>query len=160
VIADIEALVAGSEDGPFRRPGDELRERLRRRIERGASLESEGFLSLAVEGDGRLIGDIQARAPKYAFPPGVCEIGITLLPDVRGKGFGREAVAQFTELLFSEKAMERVQASTALDNMAMRRVLELVGYRYEGVLRSYAPGGAGAREDYVMYAVVRPDWAR
>jgi len=37
----------------------------------------------------------------------------------------------------------------------MRRVLEHTGYELEGVLRSYAPGADGGREDYAMYAITR-----
>jgi len=51
-----------------------------------------------------------------------------------------------------------VQASTAADNIAMRRVLEKLGFMYEGTLRSFMPAGEG-RDDYVLYAVTRSDWA-
>jgi RimJ/RimL family protein N-acetyltransferase len=47
--------------------------------------------------------------------------------------------------------MARVQASTAVTNKAARRVLEKLGFKREGVLRSFMPGPRG-REDYVMYA--------
>ena len=156
-VDDIEALVANRENDSrsFGPTGDELRARLRKQIERTPSLDDGGFLSLAIEHDGQLIGDVQARAPKNGFPPGVCEIGITLFPDVRGKGHGRQAVTLFTERLF-EDGMERVQASTAVDNLAMRRVLELVGYEFEGVLRAFGPTDDG-REDYALYAAIRPD---
>jgi RimJ/RimL family protein N-acetyltransferase len=153
---DIDALVAAREHDStsFAPMGDELRTRLRKQIDRQPSLVDDGFLSLAIENDGQLVGDIQARAPKHGFPPGVCEIGITLFPDARGKGIGRQAVPLFTEQLFAE-GLERVQASTTVDNLAMRRVLELVGYEFEGVLRAFGPTDDG-REDYAMYAAVRP----
>jgi RimJ/RimL family protein N-acetyltransferase len=130
-------------------------ERLRRRIERNPTLEDGGFVSLAIEADGRLVGEIQARAPQHCFLPGVCEIGISLLEEARGRGVGREAVALFTEQLF-EQGLARVQASTAVSNLAMRRVLERLGWELEGVLRAYGPAEDGAREDYAMYAVTRP----
>ena len=87
---DIDDLVASHDDDPasFAPLGDLGRERLRREIERGPTLEDGGFLHLAIESDGRLVGDIQARAPNHAFPPGVCEIGITLFATVRGRGVG------------------------------------------------------------------------
>jgi RimJ/RimL family protein N-acetyltransferase len=153
---DIEPLVAAreSDSRSFGPTGDDLRARLSKQIDRSPSLADGGFLSLAVEHDGQLVGDIQARAPKGGFPPGVCEIGITLFADVRGKRIGRQAVTLFTEQLFGE-GMERVQASTAVDNLAMRRVLEVVGYEYEGVLRAFGPTEAG-REDYAMYAAIKP----
>lgn len=158
-LDDIDALIAEREHDPgsFAPLGDELRTRLRKQIERSPSLDDGGYLSLAIENDGRMIGGIEARAPKNGFPPGVCEIGITLFSDMRSKGFGREAVTLFTERLF-EEGVERVQASTAVDNLAMRRVLELVGYGFEGVLRAFGPSDDG-REDYALYAAIRPDSA-
>jgi RimJ/RimL family protein N-acetyltransferase len=78
-------------------------------------------------------------------------MGITLVARARGKGYGLEAVRLFTEHLLAN-GWPRVQASTALDNHAMRRVLERAGYGFEGVLRGFAPGDDGAREDYAMYA--------
>ncbi len=131
----------------------EARERLLKQIERAPTLEDGGFFSLAVEGDGLLVGDIQARAPKHAFPGGTCEIGITLFPGARGRGYGLEAVRLMTEHLL-DAGWNRVQASTSVENTAMRKVLERAGYDYEGVLRSYAPGDEG-REDYAMYAKTR-----
>ena len=157
-LDDIEALVAAHDGDPasFAPEGDAARERLRKLIERSPTLADGGFVNLAIESDGRLVGDIQARAPKHGFPPGVCEIGITLFADVRGLGLGRDAVALFTERLFDE-GWERVQASTSVDNVAMRRVLERLGWVFEGVLRSYSPGDGGGREDYAMYAATRGD---
>jgi RimJ/RimL family protein N-acetyltransferase len=142
---DIDTLAADERDA----------ERLRRRLERNPTLEDGGFFGLGIEADGRLVGEIQARAPQHCFLSGVCEIGIALLPDARGRGVGREAVAQFTEDLFAQ-GLARVQASTAVSNAAMRRVLERLGWELEGVLRSYGPEKGGGREDYAMYAVIRP----
>jgi RimJ/RimL family protein N-acetyltransferase len=156
---DIEPLVAARDGDPstFGPGGDDARERLRKQVERNLTLAADGFIELVVERDGEVIGDIQARAPKNGFPPGVCEIGITLFVHARGQGAGREAVELFTGHLFNE-GVDRVQASTAVDNAAMRRVLERLGYTYEGVLRDYAPANDGGREDYAMYAMTRGDW--
>jgi RimJ/RimL family protein N-acetyltransferase len=130
------------------------RERLLKQIERRPTLEDGGFFSLAVEGDGLLVGDVQARAPKHGFPGGTCEIGITLFPGARGRGYGLEAVRLITEHLL-DSGWHRVQASTSVDNVAMRKVLDRAGYEYEGVLRSYAAGDDDGREDYAMYAKTR-----
>lgn len=153
--ADVDALVGSRDDDPgFAAQGEEAREQLLRQIERNPTLEDGGFLSLVIEADGELVGDIQARAPKHGFPPGVCELGITLFASARGKGYGREAVQLFTEHLH-ETGWPRVQASTDVENAAMRRVLERCGYAYEGVLRSFAPADDDARDDYAMYASTR-----
>jgi RimJ/RimL family protein N-acetyltransferase len=152
---DVDALVSGAGgDGSFGPEGDEARARLLRRIERRPTLEDGGFLGLVVEVEGEVVGDIQARAPQHGFPPGVCELGITLFPAARGRGYGLEAVRLFTEHLL-DSGWPRVQASTALGNAAMRRVLERCGYVEEGPLHSFAPSDDGGREDYVLYARFR-----
>jgi RimJ/RimL family protein N-acetyltransferase len=135
-----------------------VEDRLRERIEHSGELV-DGWFDLGIEADGRLVGDITARSPKNAFPPGVFEVGITLFqaPD-RGRGFGREATELMTTHLFEAAEAGRVQATTALDNLAMRRVLEAIGFVHEGTLQAFMPGPDG-REDYAMYAVTREAWA-
>ena len=120
----------------------------------------DGFLQLAIEAGGRLVGDVQARQPKHGLPAGAYEIGIGLYdPADRGKGYGGAAVRALTELLFRDHGAGRVQASTSVDNVAMRRVLERLGYVEEGVLRGFWPCEDGSREDYVLYAVTAVDRA-
>jgi RimJ/RimL family protein N-acetyltransferase len=113
----------------------------------------EGRLDLAIESDGRLVGTIGARATAGFTPPGVCELGIELFDEVRGKGVGTEAVRLITEWLL-ENDYPRVQATTDVRNAPMRRVLEKLGFEEEGVLRAFMPDGDG-RADYVLYAITR-----
>ena len=106
------------------------RERMAQRIEQSGAFV-DGMLNLAVEADGRLVGDVQARA--QGVPHGVVELGITLFrTDDRGRGLGREAVALLTQHLFDAQLAERVQGSTDVENAAMRRVFELLGFRDGG----------------------------
>jgi RimJ/RimL family protein N-acetyltransferase len=134
------------------------RERMLERIGRSGKF-AEGILDLGVEAEGRLVGDIQARAPRLALPQGVVEIGINLFGGAdRGRGLGREAVSLFTEHLFDAHLVERVQGSTDVENAPMRRVFELLGFREEGVMRGFMPASRGRRADYVLYAVLRDEW--
>jgi RimJ/RimL family protein N-acetyltransferase len=139
-------------------PPDETTDgRVRERIARSGR-DVDGFLDLGIEVDGRLVGDVGARHPFGATPPGVFELGITIFAGAdRGRGIGREAVELLTEHLFAEGA-ERVQATTAVENAAMRGVFRRLGFAEEGVLRAFLPGHAGGRVDAVMCAVTRDDW--
>src|SRR5207244_4571261 len=93
-----------------------------------------------------------------AMPPGVFELGIALFAEAdRGRGYGTEAIRLLTQHVFDELKAERVQASTAVDNQAMRRSFERLGFKEEGVMRSFMPAGEG-RDDYVLYAVTRAEW--
>jgi [ribosomal protein S5]-alanine N-acetyltransferase len=131
--------------------------RLRQRIRRSGRL-ARGMLDLAIDREGRLIGDVQARHPAHAIPAGVFELGIRLYqPEDHGKGYGTDAVQLLTGWLFERVRAERVQAGTAMTNLAMRRVLERLGFTLEGVMRGFMAGPAG-RQDFALYGVTRADW--
>ncbi len=133
-------------------------ERFRTRLGRSGRLW-RGRLDLGIEREGRLVGLIGARtAPQKCLPAGVFEIGVVLfLPRDRGKGYGREAVELLTRWLFDVAGAERVQAGTDARNGAMRSVLERLGFRLEGIMRSYGAVSDGTRIDGAMYALVRAD---
>jgi RimJ/RimL family protein N-acetyltransferase len=118
-----------------------------------------GSLDLAIESDGRLIGDVQARMGLgQRLPPGVVELGVDLYdPRQRGRGYGAEAVALLTTWLLERGIADRVQASTAVGNRPMRRVLEKLGFTFEGVMRGFMPVGGG-REDFALYGVTKGEW--
>jgi RimJ/RimL family protein N-acetyltransferase len=150
---DLGALVAAR-----RADGAVARRRVASLIEHSGRFW-RGRLELAIEVDGRLVGDVQARHPEHCLPPGVYEIGIALFDEVdRGRGFGGDAVELLTTHLFSETDAVRVQASTDVANAPMRAVLERLRFRQEGILRSFMADAAGARSDYVLYAVTKAQW--
>jgi RimJ/RimL family protein N-acetyltransferase len=135
-------------------------ERFRTRLGRSGRLW-RGYLDLAVERRGRLVGLVGARTrPQQCLPDGVFEIGIVLfLPKDRGKGYGREAMELMTVWLFDVAGAERVQAGTDARNGAMRAVLDGLGFHLEGIMRSYGRMSDGTRVDGAMYALVRSEAA-
>jgi RimJ/RimL family protein N-acetyltransferase len=144
---------------PIDQPTAASDRRLRKRIERSGRLV-DGWLDLAIEVEGRLVGDIGARRPDGSLPPGVYELGISLFEEAdRGKGYGAEATELLTHHLFDAHEAKRVQATTDVANHAMRRVLEKVGFVHEGTLRSFMHSENG-REDYAMYGITREDWGQ
>lgn len=138
---------------------DEERDRRRReRLERSGA-RTEWELLFAVEVGGKLVGDVQGRCSDHAMPPGVWEIGIELWEESdRGRGIGREAVALLSSHLFEHEDGIRVQATTDVDNGAMRRALEALGFWFEGVLRGFMPVPEGAPRDYAIYGLTKQDW--
>ena len=142
-------------------PGDANHERIRRsRVERSGTRTSVELL-FAVEVDGRLVGDVQGRNVEMAMPPGVWEIGIELWDAAdRGRGRGREAITLLTTHLFEREGAHRVQGSTDVGNIAMRRVFETLGFTDEGTMRGFMPTGNGGPRDYELYAVTLEEWER
>lgn len=146
-------LAAGSSWGPSTR--EHVAERV---ANSGTWTDSPAGLLFAVEADGVLVGDIQARRSQGVLPAGVVEIGIGLYAATdRGRGIGRDAVAQLTARLFDAGEAHRVQLSTDVDNAAMRRVAERLGFGFEGVLRGFMSSAEGPR-DYAMYGMTQTEF--
>jgi RimJ/RimL family protein N-acetyltransferase len=120
------------------------------RIRRGGAMAT-GEIDLAVEVNGRVIGDVQTQRP-HPLPAGVHQVGIGLFdPADRGRGYGREALQLFTGWLFREHRAERVQAGTAPSNTAMRTVFERLGFTEREPIDV-----SGQR--HLLYAIDRPEW--
>lgn len=62
-------------------------------------------------------------------------IGITLLPDFRGKGLGTDVVRVLCHYGFVVRGLHRLQLETLADNVGMIRTAARVGFTREGVLR-------------------------
>jgi RimJ/RimL family protein N-acetyltransferase len=148
-----EAAAMGYPDafGPVERA--ELGERIAR------SGEFDGTeLLLGIQVDGRLAGEVQARQPRMGLPPGVFELGIDLFDEGdRRRGHGCAALIQLLTRLFELEGAHRVQITTDLDNAAMRGLADRLGFRFEGVMRSFMPSADGPR-DYALYAITTDDF--
>ena len=158
---DLDTLWAARvrSDAPWADASDGARRKLRDRIANSGRV-AHGELLLAILSDGRLVGEIQGRQPEMGLPPGVFEIGIEVYdPARRGAGVGGRALALFLIHLFEEEHAHRVQLTTDVDNVAMRRVAERLGFGFEGVLRGFMPSD-GEPRDYLMFGMTRSDFEK
>lgn len=144
------------EDDPFNffgfRPSDVWH---RRFAETGLVSEENGTLVIEDEA-GTMLGDISWRLVHYGPTAAsrAYNIGIALLPQHRGRGYGWAAQAAVARYLFRTTAVQRVEASTDAANVAEQRSLEKAGFHREGVLRR-AQYRAGDWHDLVVYSVLR-----
>jgi RimJ/RimL family protein N-acetyltransferase len=126
---------------------DGFRARLRR-----SGRMHDGWLDLAIDLGGTPIGRIQTFVPPgRPLPAGTFEVGIGLHEEVRGKGYGREAIALLTDWLFERAAAQAVEAPTDPGNLAMRAVFQRVGWTLAGSLTEYG-------REWVMYRITRQQW--
>jgi RimJ/RimL family protein N-acetyltransferase len=114
--------------------------------------------TLLVEVGSVVVGDVSWRSVHYgAFGfSRAFEIGIALLPAHRGQGHGSTAQRQLAEYLFDTSAINRVQATTDIENIPEQHALDRAGFTREGVLRG-AQWRTGAWHDLVMYSRLRAD---
>jgi ribosomal-protein-alanine N-acetyltransferase len=85
------------------------------------------------------------------------EVGYTLVPDERGKGYGTEALAIMVDYLFLSKDIMRIQAQTDQRNVASQKVLEKAGFKKEGTLRNNFFMRGEWTDDYI-YSILREEW--
>ena len=135
----------------------EAREDLRARCATSGTWQDRSSLVLAVEAEGCLVGDVQARTSDRVFPPGLFEIGIELFAAARGAGYGTEALEALVRYLFDEERATRLQIGTDVDNVPMRRAAEKAGFALEGVMRGFWPVPGGPPKDYALYGQVAAD---
>lgn len=116
------------------------------------------LFSVLDAGTGDLLGGVSWHAVDYGgtVSCSAWNIGIGLLPAARGRGIGTAAQRLLVEHLLATTELDRVEASTDIDNVAEQRALEKAGFRREGVLRGAQLRG-GVRRDLVHYGLVRSD---
>ena len=106
--------------------------------------------------DGNKIGFI---AHFYVLHPAErqLEIGYSLVPSERGKGYCSEATQLMVDYLFLSKDTMRIQAQTDPRNVASQKVLEKTGFKKEGTLRKNFFMRGELRDCYI-YSILREDW--
>ncbi len=156
---DLAALgVRSQEDDPFGFFGYRAVNGLERRFAvDGLISDDAGGLAVQTP-DGTLLGSMDWFAVRHgpASTARALNIGIFLLPEHRGRGYGSAAHVIFADYLFATTLVERLEAGTDVDNIAEQRALERAGFHREGIAR-HAQFRAGAWHDLVTYSRLRAD---
>lgn len=116
------------------------------------------WFQIAVESKsaGCLIGDLAIHT--LLLETDQAEIGFTLDPSYRNKGYGTEAVKHLLGYIFNVLNMRRVIAITDVRNEDSIRLLERLGMRREGHYIKSA-WNKGEYVDEYQYALLKEEWA-
>lgn len=122
-----------------------------------ASWDVNPAFAICVE--GRAVGGINVRVDT---DNATAEMGYSIARERWGEGLAAEAAAAVVDWAFSTFDLARITAMADLENAASWRVMEKLGMRRDGVLRSERPSDAspGARQDMVVYSLLREEWRR
>lgn len=106
--------------------------------------------------DEQIAGDVSYHQQRYGPNDGsiAYNIGISLAPDYRGKGYGSEAQRLLAGYLLATYPIMRVEASTDITNLPEQRSLEKAGFTRDGVMRK-AQWRNGDWHDLVVYSKLR-----
>jgi RimJ/RimL family protein N-acetyltransferase len=104
------------------------------------------------------IGTVQWHKVQYGPNPesDAWNIGIELVSEARGHGYGTEAQRLLAAYLFEHYPQNRVEASTDVENLPEQRSLEKAGFTREGIQRG-SQFRRGAYHDLVTYSRLRDD---
>ena len=125
------------------------RTELERKFENLPSEEKTFFIE---KKDGSKVGGIS-----HYLAGNQWEIGFTIVPTERRKGYCSEAAMIMVDYLFLSQNMQRIQAHTDVRNVASQKVLEHAGFRKEGVIRKHA-FVRGEWRDWALYGILREEW--
>lgn len=129
--------------------------RWRRLWEADGLLSDETGMLIVAKGDESLgfVAWSKRRTARTSF---CWSMGVAIVPEARGHGHGTWAQRELVRYLFLHTIVNRVEASTEIDNVAEQRALEKVGFTREGVVRGAAFQG-GRWRDAVMYSILRSE---
>lgn len=107
---------------------------------------------IALRENGDVIGMIDPRIEGHKV-----ELGYVMNKAYQGKGYMTESVRAVIDWAFQQPSLYRVNASTDMENIASRRVMEKAGMQCEGILRKYTvhPNISDVPRDCYVYAIVK-----
>jgi RimJ/RimL family protein N-acetyltransferase len=125
-----------------------------RYADRGGSKSDAAF---SVDVDGELAG--QASLFGVDDLARTAEVGLWLLPEMRGRGLGQDVLRVLVDYGFRSRNLRRVHLQTLARNTPALRCYTAVGFAEEGRLREHA-WVEGAYDDIVLMGLLRADRAR
>ena len=115
----------------------------------------DDLILLAIEHDGRVVGDLDFTAK--SMEDGLVEIGWRLHPDHHGRGLATDAATGLLDLAFGEIGARRAIASLDARNVASAQLCERLGMRREAH-HVQDMWFKGSWADTLVYAILAPEW--
>jgi RimJ/RimL family protein N-acetyltransferase len=89
-----------------------------------------GWTQVAIEHEGSVVGDLAVGLDLEARR---AALGYTLAPAAQHRGFAVEAAGAIVDALFARTTVRRIVATLDPANLVSMRVVESLGFRFEGV---------------------------
>jgi RimJ/RimL family protein N-acetyltransferase len=140
--------------GEFFSPAQRSRTELEKMLSEPGPFEFKDFL--IEKKDGTKIGWISFFYAPHPMGK-TLEIGYSMIPSERGRGYCSEAAQIIVDYLFLSKEAPLVQATTHIRNKPSQRVLEKVGFKREGIMRKRF-FIRGEWTDIVLFSILREEW--
>lgn len=110
-------------------------------------------LPMVLEADNQLIGQLNVSQITYGSLSSA-SLGYWIVPAFAGRGIMPVAVAMVTDHLFFEMGLHRVEVCIRPENQASLRIVEKLGFRFEGLRRNFIHIDRKWRDHYCFALVV------
>lgn len=104
----------------------------------------------------RIVGTISFHHILRGFSSS-CEIGYKFSSEVHHRGYATEALSKVLEVIFFDLQLHRVQAWVLPNNTPSIRLLERVGFVFEGINRDYLYLH-GTWQSHALYSILPSDF--
>lgn len=143
-------------DGEYNNFGLRAAGSVEKRFAEDGLISSRTSSLLVINYDNEIVGVVSYHQERYGPNEGsvAYNIGISLVPEHRGKGYGGEAQKLLAAYLFATYPIMRVEASTDIENIPEQKALEKAGFRRDGVMRK-AQWRGGDWHDIAVYSKLR-----
>ncbi|GAA0730494.1 GNAT family N-acetyltransferase [Dactylosporangium roseum] len=134
---------------------EQTREGLRRRMGQSELAEEGQWLVLAMDLDGKVIGQVVLKWTSMEHRQG--ELGFVLHPAYQGKGYAREASEAVLRLGFEDLGLHRITGACDTRNVPSWQLMSRLGMRREAhfVEDEWFKGAFG---DQYIYAMLDREW--
>lgn len=134
---------------------DQQAKRLSEVIDRASQRpRTEYYLAITTTTSDRLIGFARLGLSGVR----AAKLGYAVAADRWRKGYATDAVRTLTTYAFDTLGLHRVTAAIGPDNHSSLRLIERLGFTYEGRLRDHVYTN-GAWRDSLLYSVLAHEWS-
>jgi RimJ/RimL family protein N-acetyltransferase len=112
------------------------------------------WVQVAIEHDGVMVGDLAVNLAHDGHMP---FLGYTLAREHQGKGYASEAAPAMVDAIFEQTHAHKIVATLDPKNYASMRVIEPLGFEFEGILRKHELIRGEWLDDMRM-GLLREDW--
>lgn len=112
-------------------------------------LDDESGIPFVIEVQGQIQGQLNVANIMYGSVSSAV-LGYWVAPEVAGQGVMPTAVALATDYLMDQVGLHRVEINIRPENQASLRVIQKLGFRYEGLKQRYIHINGDWRDHYVF----------
>jgi ribosomal-protein-alanine N-acetyltransferase len=112
-------------------------------------MDNNTCLPFVIEEHGEIVGQLNVANILFGSVSS-CVIGYWVAPEVAGRGITPTAVALVCDYLFNVVGIHRIEIDIRPENLSSLRVVEKLGFRYEGLKERYIHINGAWRDHYVF----------